>query len=250
MESVASYRRSGMQAISAALAPGPVGAGGSRPFLVIGSNGLRYWCKPPTNGQNRLVPVAERVAGQIGNRLGVAVCDVELVDLSLIAGTRLADGREVPNEIAHGSREVEKTLEQRHASHMDDDDNASRFAGFLVLCNLLGGTDHQWLTVQAEDNAYYSHDHGHYFGGPDWTPENLRTRRNADLVDIPNVARNQIDPAALSNILGELENLEDQSIVEIIAGVPGEWPISDEELDALANYVACRRDLVIKGLQN
>jgi hypothetical protein len=74
---------------------------------------------------------------------------------------------------------VDPAVETRSLEHRADDDNRRRHAGIYALCDWLAGSDMQWLCGVAEDNAYYSHVHGYYLAGPEWTQQSLAVMRNA-----------------------------------------------------------------------
>lgn len=116
---------------------------------------------------------------------------------------------------------------------------AAATAGIYALCDWLAGSDVQWLFGVAEDNAYYSHDHGFYRTGPEWTPATLAAGR-----DVPyslSLPPDRLDPAELTRLADALDSVSREDIERELSKLPDEWPVSDEELAALASFVDHRR---------
>src|SRR5919109_2283208 len=155
--------------------------GSSNSFLVLADDGARYWCKVLNNGQSPRVPVNEQVVGRLGKLVGIGVCEAQLVEITEdLAGWEFAGGKALEPGWAHGSRAVEGAIETNTLDHRADDENASRHAGFVALFDWLGGSDPQWLYSTTDSNRYFSHDHGHYLGTPEWTIDTLDQRREGE----------------------------------------------------------------------
>src|SRR5947207_291327 len=77
-----------------------------------------------------------------------------------------------------------------------------RHCGIYAMCDWLAGSDVQWLYGIDEDNAYYSHDHGYYLTGPDWTETSLAAGRDTPYtLSIP---PDQLDAAELMRLADAL----------------------------------------------
>lgn len=163
------------------LRPSP--AGGSGSFLVLANDGQRYWCKTVNNFQGERIPITEQVVSRLAGLIGAPTCATQLVDVTPIAGWefRPGTGRLIEPGWADGSAAVEPVIETRSLDHRTDDDNARRQARIYALCDWLAGGDLQWLCCLAEENAYYSHDHGFYLTGPAWTKTSLAAARDTSL---------------------------------------------------------------------
>jgi hypothetical protein len=144
--------------------------GVSASFLIRADDDRDYWCKAINNPCSARIPVNEQAAARLALLIGVAVPAPELVDLTGIAGWEFSPGRLIEAGWAHGAAAIAGAFETRTLDHRGDNQNAARHAGFYAVMDWLAGADQQWLYSAPEDNAYYSHDHGHYFPGPDWTP--------------------------------------------------------------------------------
>jgi hypothetical protein len=224
-----------------------VGVSGA--FLVLADDDERYWCKPLNNFDHPRVPVTEQIVARLGALIGAPVCEGRLVRLDEIVGWefRPGSGRPVDAGWAHGSRAIDPGLETRTLAHRTDDDNRSRQAGLYALCDWLLGSDVQWLYALDEDNAYYSHDHGYYLGGPGWNIESLRARANEPApLSIPSVG---LDPDELNRLAGALEGMTRAMIEDALSGLPADWPVSVGELESLAVVLDGRRAPVAARLR-
>ncbi len=223
--------------------------GGSGAFMVLGDDGKRYWCKSLNNFQSELVPVTEQIVARLGDLIGAPVCGSALVSLDELAGweIRPGTGRVVEPGIAHGSVTVEPVIETRELKHRTDDDNKRRHCGLYALCDWLYGGDFQWLRATAEENAYYSHDHGLFLTGWSWTPETLTSRQN-DSVPLT-IEPEHLDPDELQRLAEVLEGLERATIEEAVSGLPASWPVSDEALEAVVGFAEARKIAVAGRLR-
>jgi len=133
--------------------------------------------------------------------------------------------------------------------HRGDDDNARRHAGFFALNDWLAGSDQQWLYATGEDNAYYSHDHGLYFpGGPNWTPELLE--QNVDTEYALGADQQGLDHDELTRLATELEQIAQEDIDRQLSNLPADWPVTDEELEAVATFADQRRQPVAERIRS
>jgi hypothetical protein len=217
-------------------------AGGSGSFLVRADDGCQYWCKVLNNTQNsQMVPVNEQIVARLGQLLDIAVCEPKLVEIpAALAGWEFRPGHVLEAGWAHGGLAVQAAVETRALDHRDEDENASRHAGFFALHDWLGGADPQWLYSAVEANSYYSHDHGHYFWGPDWTGDTLDQRE-----DDPSplgLASQGLDAAEIARLADGLAALSEQDIRDALPNFPEDWPISSEMIDAVVHFATHRRE--------
>lgn len=224
-------------------------AGGSGAFLVLADDDRRYWCKSLKNFQGPRIPVTEQIVGRLAALIDAPACEVALVKLDAITGWefRPGSGRVVEAGWAHGSVAVDPAVETRSLEHRADDDNRRRHCGIYALCDWLSGSDVQWLYGVSEDNAYYSHDHGFYLTGPEWTPESLTAGR-----DVPytlSIPPDQLDQGELTRLAHAIDGLSPQDIEKELSKLPGDWPVTDDELAAVAEFVNHRRGPVAARLR-
>jgi hypothetical protein len=246
---VAVQRTSDIEGVTATMPLRPSSVGGSGAFLVLADDGERYWCKTLNNFQGERIPVTEQIVARLAALIGAPVSESRLVDVSPIQGWefRPGTGRLVEPGWAHGSRAVEPVIETRELDHRTDDENRKRHAGIYALCDWLAGSDVQWLYCVAEDNAYYSHDHGYYLTGPAWTTSTLAAARNTPFaLSIP---ADRLEPDELERLATSLETLSGQEIETELSKLPADWPVTDSELDAVADFAYSRREPVAKRLR-
>lgn len=217
------------------------GSAGS--FLVIADNQRRYWCKPVNNLQSSRVPVTEQIVGRLGALLGAAVCEPALIRLDGLAGYEFRPGHFVEPGWAHGSAAVDTVLETRALDDRAADDNRCRHAGFFVLHDWLAGSDAQWLYDTAADNMYFSHDHGFYLTGPDWTAGSLASGVAEDFSLAGDATG--LDPTEVGRLAEVLEALSKEDIDAEVSKLPASWPVTDEELAAVADFAEQRRGPVV-----
>lgn len=223
--------------------------GGAGSFMVLGEDQRRYWCKPLNNFQGERIPVTEQIVGRLGRLIEAPVCDCALVQLDDIAGweIRPGTGRLVEPGFAHGSVAIEPVLETRELKHRSEDDNRRRHCGLYALSDWLYGGDLQWLRATDEDNAYYSHDHGYFLTGPDWTIDSL-----AELRDEPvpvTLGTEQLDPDELERLAGSLEALPTEAIEAAVSAIPASWPVTNAELEAVVEFADVRKSAVAGRLR-
>ena len=234
----------GVQAILP-LQPSIAGSAGS--FLVAADDGNRYWCKPLNNRQSPRVPATEQIVGRLGGLIGAPVCEVQLVALAGIVGFEFTAGRYVEPGWAHGSLAVDPALEIRDLANRSEDDTRRRHAGIFALHDWLAGSDVQWLYATQEDNAYYSHDHGFYLTGPDWTDLSLAAATVNDFSLSLDVAG--LDRDELRRLADNLEALTTETIEASVSMIPSTWPVGEGELKAVADFAFARRMAVATRLR-
>lgn len=215
--------------------------GGAGSFLVLGEDEQRYWCKSLNNFQSDRVPITEQIVGRLGQLIGAPVCSCALISLDDIAGWEIRPGTGRLTEVgfAHGSLAVDPVLETRELRHRGDDDNRRRHCGLYALSDWLYGGDLQWLRATDQDNAYYSHDHGFFLTGADWTIDSLAERR---IEPVPiTVEGNRLDRDEVERLAQALQQLDLESIERALSALPAGWPVSDGELEAVAEFANARK---------
>lgn len=214
--------------------------GVSASFMVRADDGADYWCKAVNNPSSARIPANEQIAGRLGLLIGASVADPTLVKLDGIAGWEFHAGRVVESGWAHGCAAVDGAFETRSLDHRGDDHNRVRHAGFYALMDWLAGGDQQWLYSSSAENAYFSHDHGHFFpGGPDWTQQALAATGTA--ARQLGVAPDGLDKTELNRLADAIEAATRGQIDDVLSKIPAAWPVSDEELAALAAFLESRR---------
>lgn len=214
--------------------------GVSASFLVQGEDGADYWCKVTNNPASPRIPANEQIVARLGRMIGVAVPAPALVRLDGIAGWEFRRSHFVEAGWAHGCAAVPGAIETRVLGHRTDDHNRVRHAGFFALMDWLAGGDPQWLYSALAENAYYSHDHGHFFpGGPDWTPTQLEMTGTSERgLGMPATG---LDGDEVTRLADAIEAVTKDEIDGVMSKIPAEWPVEDDDLAALSAFLDARR---------
>jgi len=106
----------------------------------------------------------------------------------------------------------------------------------------------QWLYDLTDDRKTYSHDHGHFLpGGPEWTIESLQEKVD-DSHEIDSRARG-LDENELVKIAELLDNIERDTLREILQAIPESWNIEAGELEAVGWFLEKRSSGVAQRLR-
>lgn len=119
----------------------------------------------------------------------------------------------------------------------------------MALTDWCWGGDPQWLYQASDDNRIWSHDHGHYLpGGPDWRIELLETSvGQPPILDLGSFGN--LDEAEVNRLSIALRELKTEDITGILEWIPGEWPVTDDELRHLGWFLDTRRHDVADRLE-
>ncbi len=236
-----------------AIAPLQQARGGlSAPFLVRASDERRYWCKVINNPEHTRIPINEQLVGRLGQVLGAATCEVALIRIPEdLAGWQFCSWNsslQLEPGWAHGSAEVAGAVETRTMRSRISDDNARRHAGLYAIYDWLCGEDPQWLACGSQQDAFFSHDHGSYFpNGPGWTVDSLRRHglRSHTLPFTPD----GLDPEELARLADRLQAITPEELAAVGSSLPATWPVGDDELKALLDFVQDRRRATAERLR-
>lgn len=220
--------------------------GGSLPFKGLATDGEIYWIKMRSNWQSDRVPATEQIISGAGQLIGAPVCESVLLEIPKdFEGERLDNGTVLHSGVVHASRDVGVcAFKKWHEPEFRlQDDNRRRHGGYFALYDWCWGDDMQWLYDLNDDRKTYSHDHGHFLpGAPDWTERTL-----ADSVDVPHELQADgagLDDTELLAIAARLDSLTQTQLAEVLARIPLEWPVSDQELEFVGAFLDHRRSPV------
>lgn len=211
--------------------------GGSGSFWGAASDGNRWRVKPLNGPHGEMAPVNEFLVGRAGKMIVAPVCDVSLIVIpSDVAGWEFSPGLTLETGVASASREVAGCHEERVLSHRDEDDNKRRHVGVYALYDWCWGGDDQWLYETPADEAVHSHDHGLYFpGGPDWRAQDL-----SSLIGEPHqlgTPTTGLDAGTKEDFALRLDAVNQNALLPILRAVPTSWPVTDENLEALGEFL-------------
>jgi hypothetical protein len=223
--------------------------GGSGAFLARASDGQRWWIKPQNNLQGPKVIVTEYLVGSLGSLIGAPTCEVAIIQIpEEIAGWEFRSSATLQVGLAHASRHVEDAEQLHSLEHRQQDDNSRRHVGVFAIYDWCWGGDDQWLYCHTEDQKLYSHDHGHYLpGGPNWSEDTLTA--HVDEQHVLNSPKPGLDPAAINEFAGQLENINREKLLPILRSVPTVWAVTDTELEAVGFFLERRAPAVAERLR-
>lgn len=229
------------------------GGGGSCPFLARDDQGDRYKVKALNNPQGERIVVTEQIVGRVGRLIGAPVCEVRTVEIpaELVEKEWIYCPRQnlaLEAGIAHGSVLVPNADLTRSMAHRKDDENSRRHAYLIALYDWCWGDDTQWLITSADENKYYSHDHGYYLppGGQEWSVADLEA--NADNAHELPGTRDGLDGDDVAHVADVLEDVNREALVDAIRQVPEDWPVTDEELETVGYFLEKRAPRVAERL--
>ncbi len=192
------------------------------------------------NLQGQRVPITEQIVGRAGALIGAPTCVVRTIEISPdFAGWEFRPGATLLAGVAHASLNVEPVVQTGSLTHRSDDDNARRHAQIFGLYDWCWGGDPQWLVALAEENRFYSHDHGHFLpNGPNWFAATLET--NVDAAHEFAEAGDAITPELGREVSATLRAIQREALRDALGRIPSAWPVTDEELECVGFFLERR----------
>ncbi len=181
--------------------------------------------------------------------IGAPVGSVELLWLDReVAESDFATMHMKPG-ILHGSVFLDEFEPSYEIEHMDEPDNAHRFARLAVLYGWAFADDHQYLYRRSSPHLVASVDHDYFlFGAPEWDPATLLEAPAAEpdkvIVEGAFLSREVV---ALSAEV--LKGVESDAIADAVALLPASWGVGLDERVALASYFEKRRRQLLDAVR-
>ena len=228
---------------------------GSIPLLLgvrdgrVAAGRDQYWCKWPGNPHGAQSLVHEWVVARIGQLLGAPVCTPELVEVhSAVVHGQTGNGVPFPPGVYFGSRQ-QTGVETQVVDHVRDDGNPHRFARLLALWELCLGQDAQYLYCHADEEQVWSLDHGMWFNSLEspWTPRELATWTDTRW-DLPPGKLAGISGSELRDVAVSVSLITESDVTVILAEIPLDWNVRDDELQSLGEFILARRHVVARSL--
>jgi hypothetical protein len=218
----------------------------SDPAALKCDDGHTYVVKARHNGRPDIsrMMIADHVVGRLGRLTGAPVPDVALVDVPAALIAAQPEIASYAPGVAHGSRYIDNTTEREGLSHSSEPLNRQRFARLSVLFGWTSGSDQQFIYEKAARPRVYSHDHGHFLGGPNWSAASLAGSHNA-VLDQSLVHGCNLTAAEIAEAMTRLQGVTPEEISEVVSGVPAEWGITAAERAALVEFLRRRRESLI-----
>jgi hypothetical protein len=215
--------------------------GGSQSFPGLTADDERCYVKAPNNPQGGRVICSEYIVSAVGQLIGAPVCDVRPIHIGPeFVGIRLPSGLELVEGVGSASMAIPDAMQEGDLSHRDRNDNTRRHAGIFALHDWCWGGDSQWLRCTTADDKFFSHDHGYYIppDGPTWNEAEILA--NVDTARELAKDHGGLDPAETNRLADALEAVTHAQLRDVLASVPSEWSVPDEELEAVGFFLERR----------
>ncbi len=232
----------------------PVAGGGSQPHVIGASDGNDYLIKFKGNPQGTGVLVNEYVVNELVAKLGFEGGHGKIV---------VANAFFISNQPNLQTKNLQAGLQfaspyYKHHDNfkealLDRMENRYKLPQVPILDTFICNDDRgsgNLLTIFDDpaklDCRFMLIDHGHAFGGPEWTEHTLKNLQNstkffANVVSLTNIPRKM---EVFEPFLLQLEALTSEEIQAIINSVPGDWGLRTADSKALLDFLVTRKDKV------
>lgn len=147
--------------------------------------------------------------------------------------------------LCHASSYIEDVTERVDSlSSPDEGDNRQRYARLAVFFGLLGATDRQFIFKTQPPRLVYSHDHGHFLGGPNWTIADLEGLPPPEPLD-EIVSTLGLSAREISEAAAFLSAATDKVLEDAVAKMPATWNVTEEEAKTAIKIIGDRRNSMI-----
>lgn len=227
--------------------------GRSKPQLIRFNNGKEYVVKFINNKSGTRVLVNEYVAGKLAQLLSLPVVPFRVVYIAkkfinenpTLFEHNFQSGYQLASLYITDSAVLKKflPLDQIYEIKIS---NRDKLAGIIAFDYWIGNYDRNRSNVLLKllpNGEYHCYmiDHGHVFGKSSWTIETLKEI-------IPNMATSwrKVHSRFFSMLQGKediathidkIMKVPDQMIHQIVHSIPRDWDVSDQEKEALAEYL-------------
>jgi hypothetical protein len=223
---------------------------GARPFLALADDGRNYWVKVKDNPHGNKTLANEYVVWALGMHIGAPMLNAALLSIPTeLDGFTYCDEVKLREGVAFGSLHLASAVEGESVAFVKEDGNMERYPFMLALWDLCLGADMQVLYDTSKANQVSSFDHGLWFSSDegDWDADVL-TRLAEGKWHWP-AAPLGLSGRAFHEAADALTDLSLDDTLNIVSGVPLEWEIQSNDLEALAWFVAKRAPIVATRLR-
>lgn len=233
---------------------GPVGRGVTRPELVWADDDFAYVVKLQNNRMGRQVLVNEYIAQELGRIMNLCFPPSELIYLSQDVKTALE--HRLHKKINRGPHFASRFL--NHARFLTGMNlrkavNFSDMAGIMFFDHLFHNLDRtnnrRNLLIRREEGGakIYAIDHSHLFYRGRW--ELTALKRMEEIIKVNSsriygiLLKRYLDPTDFVPYVTSFCELTDEKILDMMARIPTEWQVTDEQKAALTHFIIYRRQL-------
>ena len=233
---------------------GPMGRGVTRPELFKADDNCPYVVKLENNRMGPQVLVNEYIAKEIGSKLKLCFPDSGLIYLSQEAKSNLES--RLNKKINRGPHFASRFIS--HSAFLTPGNitkaiNRRDMAGVLFFDHLFHNVDRTHnrrnLLIRREEGGLriYAIDHSHLFYRGRWdlsTLEHLAEIITVNSSRIYGLLLNRyLIPQDFAPYVTRFGELTDEAILQIIAAIPREWQVTNQQQAALVRYIIRRRQL-------
>lgn len=227
--------------------------GGSQPQVLEDEDGDSWMTKAQNNPQGLRVLVNELVASEIGRLLEAAVQPAAILEVppDLACEIKHEGGSAWQSGPSFGSRLIDSPAAYV-PEMLDAATDAIGLAKIAVLDEWLGFHDGRQARATRAESRYdvRAVDFGYAIGSPNWTAADLAGRPVPTAIQDTNGWLSRVSGDDVEQIAADVASISDGAIDEIVASIPAEWAVADEERKALANYLKERRSVMVILLEH
>ncbi|MBL0388564.1 hypothetical protein JJB07_18325 [Tumebacillus sp. ITR2] len=228
------------------------------PHVITCSDGHNYYVKFAQNEQGIRSLVNEFVCGQLAILVDLPVSPIAIVNIDQTFYNTFESAFETPSGIGlhFGSREVKKTINVTNGQIIGQASNADILPTLLLFDHWIHNKDRDSnkgnLLFDLDTKKLVVIDHTHALDlGPIWTGTQLFGRKDdpIEALDLGGYVYRRIVPHISGNnpfasALDKFNSITEQSVRDIISGIPFEWECPDEEKEMLFQYLMERHKLI------
>lgn len=255
-----------MEVKNAIRAAAPIKNGSTRPYYLICDDGCTYAVKFKQNPQGSKAIVNEYICSEMAKILELPIPDPILVnvtdDFLTSNGEKLSEfvGDTILPGTHFGTKKIKKafSIEQSSAigSMLDFATNldviSEIFIFDLFICNKDRDSNGGNLLFDATSNQIVILDHTHVFDlGTIWecSQLNMRIGEPFKLINPEGFVYRRLVPYVVGRnpfgkIINKLNGMTYDQISHIINNIPAEWEITNDEKNALINYLVDRKNRI------
>lgn len=222
----------------------------SRPVLLACNDNREYVVKAPQANHSDPASllrslVNDHVVADLGAHLQAPLPRSVLVEIPPELVAIEANMQHLLAGLGHGTELLLDCGDRANIAHITA--NRERYAALAVLYGWCQASDHQMIFENDPPHLVHSVDHGHFFGGPNWTTATLAGAPTAE-PDALIVSTAALTPDELRPAGHRLVAVTNVDLATAVALPPDEWGLLPDERVALARYLAERRDRLVHVL--
>ncbi len=234
---------------------GNVGVGVTSPQLFRANDRKFYVVKLQNNRLGPKVLVSEFLAAKLGEIMGLCFPISNIIEITKktiqqspqLKATGVVPGRHFASQYLNHTEYVRK-------DNLHQAVNITEMAGVILFDYMYHNSDRTTnkknLILRKEDDNYkiYAIDNSHLFRSARWKIEHLNSLgtiiKSYSRFSYGLLLRDWLSPSHFSPYVEKVMEMSQEYIDSLVKEIPKEWLPDDSERQALAKYIALRRDMV------